>query len=92
MKKLADLSFVIEEDAFAEKQAYIEEKKFSKRLKSLNLLIIMDITGSMAKWIDSAKKSIIEIVEKVKKETELMTFQIGFVGYRDFEDTEQFVL
>lgn len=59
MKKFEDLSFVIEEDAFMAKESYLKAKKFSSRLKQLNLLIIMDITGSMAKWIDSARNSIL---------------------------------
>ena len=53
----------------------------------------MDCTGSMQKWIDRAKETLIEIVDKVVKECEEdvdLTVRISFVGYRDIGDTDIF--
>jgi hypothetical protein len=49
----------------------------------------MDCTASMQNWIDRAKETLIEIIDKVVKECEEddnLSVRMTFVGYRDIND------
>jgi len=46
----------------------------------------------MGPWITQAKSKIQEIMEAATKIDQRATTRISFVGYRDFEDTERFVV
>jgi hypothetical protein len=56
---------------------------------NVDLLIIMDCTGSMSKWIDQAHSTISDIINKVKSKVVGYLFRVAFVGYRDFCDKEK---
>ncbi|TMW56778.1 hypothetical protein Poli38472_006788 [Pythium oligandrum] len=68
--------------------AKVEEEMKIKYAKanSLDLVIAMDCTESMSRWIDSAKSSIIEIITNVKTDHPRAKVRVGFVAYRDFCD------
>lgn len=60
---------------------------------SLDVCLLMDCTSSMQVWIDRAKETLIEIVDKVVKECQEdgdLTVRISFVGYRDINDKDRF--
>lgn len=65
-----------------EKQTKI---KFA-RVSALDLVVLMDCTGSMKPWVSQAKDSIISIVQDVKKDHTNAHVRVGFVAYRDFYD------
>jgi hypothetical protein len=80
-------------------QAYKRTRKIEKRnakigslMKqitkacSLDLVFLLDCTGSMSAYIGAMKNNIIKLVETVKKTCADMNMRIAFVGYRDHGD------
>ena len=64
-------------------------KKFAKKFSaenSLELVFVMDCTGSMNPWIEEAKKQIVSIFDNVKRDHENAAVKVGFVAYRDYCD------
>ena len=51
---------------------------------SLDLLFIMDITGSMGYYISDAKNNILSIITRIVEECPGIDINLGFIGYRDF--------
>ena len=50
---------------------------------SLNLLFIMDTSGSMGPYLEQAKKNIINIMNRITYENKGINVSIGFIGYSD---------
>ncbi|KAI8846832.1 hypothetical protein BC829DRAFT_254940 [Chytridium lagenaria] len=57
-----------------------------------DIVFLMDITGSMQKFIDNARLTMMEIMRTVSEEIHGFTPRVGFVGYRDYEDTQRFAV
>ena len=53
---------------------------------SLDLLFIMDVTGSMEPYIDKVKADLINIINGIIEESPGIDINLGFVGYRDYND------
>lgn len=53
---------------------------------TLDLLLVMDLTGSMGAWMDQAKQHLTNIVNSLRDETGIGEIRVGFVGYRDYGD------
>ena len=53
---------------------------------TLDLLFIMDITGSMEEYVDETKVRIIEIMDKIIEVCKGIVINLGFIGYRDVEE------
>ena len=53
---------------------------------SLDLLFIMDITGSMGPYVNQAKNNIIDIINRIVNDCPGIDINLGFIGYRDFEE------
>ena len=53
---------------------------------TLDLLFIMDITGSMEEYVDETKVRIIEIMDKIIIDCKGIAINLGFIGYRDVEE------
>ena len=69
---------------------YIKEKEeLIDELISLDLVFIMDITGSMRNHLEFAKKNILSIINIITSNS-TMKVNLGFVGYRDYLDTKQY--
>ena len=51
----------------------------------------MDFTGSMQNWIDAYKGQIKGIIEKFTDTVKGCSLRMGYVGYRDVNDTEKLV-
>ena len=51
---------------------------------SLDLLFIMDCTGSMSTYIEDAKKNILSIINRIIIECPGIDINLGFIGYRDY--------
>ncbi|KAG3194400.1 hypothetical protein PC128_g9411 [Phytophthora cactorum] len=62
--------------------------KYAKA-SALELVIVMDCTGSMCPWIDEAKAAIISIIDNVKRDHPSANIRVGFVAYRDFCDGDK---
>lgn len=67
-------------------------KKDVKVLKTVEVLFIMDLTGSMGPYLEQCKKTILKINDRLKNTLPECEFCWGFLGYRDFEDEEKFVI
>jgi vacuole morphology and inheritance protein 14 len=50
---------------------------------SLDLLFIMDLTGSMTSYIDETKKNLIYIMKRIIDQSPGIDINLGFIGYRD---------
>ena len=53
---------------------------------NIDLLLIMDTTGSMGGNIESAKKDANRVIEEFEKDKDVKTLRAGFVAYRDHKD------
>ena len=53
---------------------------------NLDIMFIMDLTGSMGIWLNEAKKSINNIIEEITDNNPGAKIRMSFVGYRDFLD------
>ena len=64
------------------------EKKIFKDT-NLDLMFIMDLTGSMGIWLEEAKKSIKDIIEEITENNPGSKIRLSFVGYRDFNMVDE---
>ena len=53
---------------------------------NLDIMFIMDLTGSMGIWLNEAKKSINNIIEEITDNNPGAKIRMSFVGYRDFQE------
>jgi hypothetical protein len=53
---------------------------------TLDLALVMDLTGSMGSWMEAAKQHLTSIVESLRTDTGIGAIRVSFVGYRDFGD------
>ena len=67
-------------------------KKDVKVLKTVEVLFIMDVTGSMGSYLKQSKETILKINDRLKNTLPECEFCWGFLGYRDFKDEEKFVI
>ena len=69
---------------------FLEEYE-SKIFKDTNLdiMFIMDLTGSMGIWLNTAKKNIKKIIEEIYDNNPGSKIRISFVGYKDFLDENE---
>ena len=61
--------------------------------QTLELGLLLDCTASMSSWIDRAKQTIHEIIDKAIKECEedgKLKCRVSFVGYRDIKESRRF--
>jgi hypothetical protein len=73
------------------------DKKSMDKLKieiedafTVDLLMIMDCTGSMKKWINRAGDKLVSILQKVKEKAHVKAhIKVAYIGYRDFNDKGQ---
>jgi hypothetical protein len=61
-------------------------------MTTVRLAFLLDCTGSMDYWIQTAKTKIPEIVSKVMSEHEDADIRVGLIAYRDYGDRERFVI
>ena len=54
---------------------------------SLDLLFVMDITGSMQEYLEQAKQNVINMINKIIEECPGIDINLGFIGYRDILQT-----
>ena len=64
------------------------EKKFFKDT-TLDVMFIMDITGSMGMWLGEAKNNITTIIEEITDSNPCANIRISFVGYRDYVEVSK---
>lgn len=64
------------------------EKIFKSKL-SLDLMFIIDCTGSMSSWIKAVKKELYGIIDQVLLEHEGARINISVVAYRDHCDKDK---
>ncbi|KAJ3095750.1 hypothetical protein HDU96_001060 [Phlyctochytrium bullatum] len=57
-----------------------------------DIVILMDVTGSMQRHIDNARDALNDIITKVREEIPRFEPRIAFVGYRDYSDRERFTV
>lgn len=64
-----------------------EENNKVMSFVTLDLAFIMDITGSMKAYLQMAKDKVIGMIDNIKKNCTTVEVKLGFVGYRDYLDT-----
>ncbi len=60
----------------------------SEKLGQLDLVFVVDNTGSMGPYIQAVKQKILEIVRTIKKEELCHRLRVGYVSYRDHPPEE----
>jgi hypothetical protein len=58
----------------------------------VKICFLMDCTASMQPWIKSAAQHIRTIIYEMERKYTNSEFEVGFIGYRDYGDEEQFVI
>ena len=76
----------IEVDISKLKQYIKEQDEQINKLITLELVFVMDITGSMRNYLNFAKEKIISIIDLITKNSTVQV-SLGFVGYRDYLDS-----
>ena len=56
---------------------------------SIDIMFIMDLTGSMGGFLSEAKRNIKRITEEISDHNPGSTIRLSFIGYRDFETKEE---
>ena len=64
------------------------EKKIFQNT-NLDLMFIMDLTGSMNIWLNEAKKNITNIIEEITQNNPGSKIRVSFIGYRDYETADE---
>ena len=67
------------------------EEYETKILKDTNLdiMFIMDLTGSMGIWLSEAKKNVKKIMEEIIDNNPGSKIRMSFIGYRDYFDKDE---
>ena len=65
-----------------------QHKLFSHQ--QLDLMFIVDCTGSMLSWIVAVKKELKNIIQYILDNNPYADIKVSFVGYRDIKDAERF--
>ena len=53
---------------------------------SLDLLYIMDITGSMDSYVENTKRELLNVMNAIIKDFNGIDINLGYIGYKDFEE------
>ena len=85
-KENFEKNYKILKDDFSLLEEY--EKKIFKDT-NLDLMFIMDLTGSMCPWLHEARENIHTIIEEILDNNPGTKIRVSFVGYYDFEDRNQ---
>ena len=85
-KENFDKNYNILKDDFKFLEEY--ERKIFKDT-NLDIMFIMDLTGSMGIWLNEAKKSIKKIMEEITDNNPGSKIRISFIGYRDFLEEKE---
>ena len=56
---------------------------------NLDLMFIMDLTGSMGMWLNEAKSSMSNIIEEITDNNPGAKIRISFMGYRDYTEPNE---
>ena len=73
-----------------ELKAFVKEKnEILSQIFSLDLVFIMDITGSMDKFLSFTKERINSIINIISEES-TVDVRLGFIGYRDDLDNKNY--
>ena len=67
----------------------IEYEKNIFKDTNLDLMIIMDLTGSMYIWLNEVKENIKNVIEEITQNNPGSKIRISFIGYRDFESENE---
>lgn len=59
---------------------------------SVQLCLVMDCTASMGEWIEAAKTRLISSLTTIKQTFPTHDIRVAFVGYRDVNDEERFIV
>ena len=65
-----------------------EDNILSNEDSRLDILIILDTTNSMGKYLKKIQKELKRVIETIKKNCPSTTIYLGFIGYKDFYDLE----
>ena len=68
---------------------FIEYEKEIFKDTNLDIMFIMDLTGSMSMWLNEAKKSVNSIIEEIADNNPGSKIRLSFIGYRDYTEPKQ---
>jgi len=54
-------------------------------MQAIQMCFCMDCTGSMGKWIETAKQHVISMADSIKRDAAGIPTEVSFVCYRDFD-------
>ncbi|KAG2374827.1 hypothetical protein C9374_010404 [Naegleria lovaniensis] len=70
----------------------VQQNIWGKSPRYIDLCFLLDITKSMDKWLLESIQVITSIIDEVSKVNRNVSIRYGFVGYRDLDCTERFVV
>ena len=72
--------------------ANINAAKAMEEVEEVDVVVVLDATGSMQTWIDSARTTVLEAFAELQRNFPLARFRLGCVCYRDIGDRTPFVI
>jgi len=76
----------------AEEDLQLLENWNNTQSRILDLVLIMDCTGSMSAWIEHSKTTLKTVIDDIVSDNEDVRVRVAFVGFRDFVDDDIFVI
>jgi len=76
----------------AEEDLQLLENWNNTQSRILDLVLIMDCTGSMSAWIEHSKTTLKTVIDDIVRGNEAVKVRVAFVGFRDFSDDNIFVI
>jgi len=71
----------------------VEEKRMCSILRVIDILLVLDLTGSMGSWIEASKEKFIEILNNFQNNhSKTHDLRVAFIGYRDVNDVHKLVV
>ncbi|RUP44963.1 hypothetical protein BC936DRAFT_148790 [Jimgerdemannia flammicorona] len=68
------------------KRLEAENMRRRSELQTIDVLYMIDCTGSMAPWIREAAAKVVDVAQHISHKFQGYKVRFGFLGYRDFDD------
>jgi hypothetical protein len=90
-KNMIEANKKIEVDVSKLKKFIQEKQEKANAIVSLDLLFIMDATGSMESYLNFAKEKMLSVINKITANSNV-TVNLGFIGYKDYNDKNKYII
>merc|ERR1719362_2849429 len=72
-------------DGAEQRRAGLLREEIIKTSQEIDQVFVMDVTGSMGPYIETAKARVLELVSELQDALPHLKLRVAFVGYRDVD-------